>query len=585
MLALAMSISSVILTRHEISENAVKAAQSYYAAEAGAEDAVYRIKNNMQYSANYNLSVGESTTAINISGTNTKTITAQANLNNIFRNIQTILTTTSVNPSFYYGAQAGEGGATMGQNSKIQGIGGIPGNFYSNGPVNGDNGATITGDVIVATGVSLDVQNTICNTDQIVGKTNPQIDFTQSFKPLQSKPLNKISLYIKKVGNPRDRTIRITSDSSGSPSTSSLASATLHSSLVATSYGWIDILFSSPPSLTAGTTYWIVFDAEQDHHKYWVWCKDSNDGYANGLAKYSEDWDDDPWTQITGDLNFKTYLGTGASAINNVVVHGAVKANSITNSKICGDAYYQSIDSSSLNFLNAPTNPTCADPLTPGTGYSGQPDPPVSPMPISDANIAQWKADAQAGGTISGDYNLTSDTSLGPKEITGNLNMTSTNKTLTITGTIYVRGNIDINNGSTAKCDSSFGTNSCLILADGWIHIANNSQFQGSGTSGSYMMLLSALQCDGSSPTSPDGKACGDHYGAIDLHNNAMGAVFYATKGLAKLHNGVNVTEITAYKIDLDNNAIVSYEQGLQNANFSSGPGGSWQIKSWLETE
>jgi len=582
-LSIALTMSSLIFYRQRIATNSFTSVQSYYAAEAGIEDALHRIKNNKQYSVNYNLTVDGSATDINISGTNTKTITSQADLNDIFRNIMVVLTTTSVNPNFYYGAQAGEGGVAMGENSKIQGAGGVPGNFYSNGSVLGNNGATITGDVVVATGISLDAQNTVCNADQIVGRTSPQIDFAQSFKPLQSKPLNKISLYIKKVGNPEDRTIRITSDSSGSPSISSLASATLNSSLVTTSYGWVDIIFSSPPSLTSGVTYWMVLDAKEDNNKYWVWCKDNNSGYIDGLAKYSQDWDDDPWTQIAGDLNFKAYLGTGLSSINNIIVYGTTKANSITNSKICGDAYYQSIDASSLNFLNAPTNPTCPDPLTPGTGFSGQPDPPVSNMPISDANIAQWKTDAQAGGTISGDYNLTSNANLGPKEITGNLNMTSNNKTLTVTGTIYVRGNIDVSNGSTAKCDSSFGANSCLILADGWIHLANNSQFQGSGTSGSYIMLLTTLQCDGSNTTSPDSKPCGHHNGAIDLHNNASGAVFYANKGLIKLHNGVNVTELTAYKIDLDNLATVSYEQGLQNANFSSGPGGSWKVTSWKE--
>jgi len=96
-------------------------------------------------------------------------------------------------------------------------------------------------------------------------------------------------------------------------------------------------------------------------------------------------------------------------------------------------------------------------------------------------------------------------------------------------------------------------------------------------------MFLSTLQCDGTGSTSPDGKACGHHNGAIDLHNNATGAVFYASLGLVKLHNGVNITELTAYKIDLDNNATVSYEQGVQNANFSSGPAGGWKVKSWQE--
>ena len=938
MLSVALSMSTLIFYRQKISTNAVKSTQSYYTAESGIEDAVHRIKNNKPYSSNYNLAVGQGSATINISGVNTKTVTSKGDLNNIFRNLQATLSTASVNPQFFYGAQAGEGGVAMGQNSKIQGSGGTVGNLYSNGPITGSNGATITGDVIVATGVSLDAQHAVYNSDfsfgtnvgsiitlvdsagdagsynsialgsdgfarisyiaskslkfvrclnadcsaknittldtaggdgidevtslvlgsdglarisyyhdqnddlnfircldadcttrvtTVVDSTNnvgdasalklgldglprlaylydtsdnlrfarctnadctaknittvdssgivgePHIslaigddgfgrisyyddgsgdnlnfarcinddctmrvittvdsvgqvgqytsvamgndgfarisyydvsngdlkfarctnddcatrvittvdslgtvgqytsvamgndgfarisyydssngnlkfvrcanadctvtnistvdsngnvgrytslaldsnsfgrisyydvsnsdlkyircsngncppselpaDVAQSFKPTQSKTLAKVSLYLKKFSNPPDATIRITADASGSPSQTSLASATLNSSLVTTSYGWIDTVFSSPPNLTAGNTYWIILDYNQDGSKYWIWGMDINGGYIDGSAKYSKDWTSQPWQSITGDLDFKIYLGTGLSSIDNAVVYGTTKANTITNSKICGDGYYQSIDSSSATFLANPTNPTCPNPLTLGTGYPNQPDPPVSPMPISEANITQWKTDVRAGVTVSGDYNLTNNASFGPGQITGNLNMTSSNKTLTVTGTIYVNGNIDIDNGSTAKCDPSFWANSCLILADGWIHLSNNSQFQGSGTSGSYIMLLSTLQCDGSSATSPNSKPCGHHNGAIDLHNNASGAIFYAGKGLIKLHNGVNVTELTAYKMDIDNTAVVSYEQGLSSANFSSGPGGSWKLTSWQE--
>ena len=69
----------------------------------------------------------------------------------------------------------------------------------------------------------------------------------------------------------------------------------------------------------------------------------------------------------------------------------------------------------------------------------------------------------------------------------------------------------------------------------------------------------------------------------MDIHNNASGAIFYVGKSMANLHNGVNVSEITAYKLQLDNNAVVTYEQGLQNSSFSSGPGASFDIIDWKE--
>ena len=201
-------------------------------------------------------------------------------------------------------------------------------------------------------------------------------------------------------------------------------------------------------------------------------------------------------------------------------------------------------------------------------------------MPISQANIDQWKIDAQAGGQIAGDYTVTDDVSLGPKEITGNLVMTSNNKTLTITGTLYVRGNIDVANGSAIRCDSGYGENSCLVVADGWIHAANNGQFSGSGTPGSFVMLLTTLACTGS-----PGVGCGHHDGAIDAHNNATGVIFYASNGMVNLHNGVSLTEVTAYKLRMDNNAIITYDSGLANAKFSSGPTGGFSVTDWREVE
>jgi hypothetical protein len=52
---------------------------------------------------------------------------------------------------------------------------------------------------------------------------------------------------------------------------------------------------------------------------------------------------------------------------------------------------------------------------------------------------------------------------------------------------------------------------------------------------------------------------------------------------MIRLNNGANVTEVVANKLSLENNAIVTYEQGLINSNFSSGPSGGWSIDKWKE--
>jgi len=275
-----------------------------------------------------------------------------------------------------------------------------------------------------------------------------------------------------------------------------------------------------------------------------------------------------------------TAIVAGSNSLEDVVVNGDAYAHTINNTNICGNAYYQAIDSSSLNFLNNPSGPTCSDSLTPGVANPGSSDPPLQNMPISESNINQWKQEAESGGVYNGNLNISSSMSYGPKKINGNLVMTSNNKTLTVEGAIYVTGYIDISNGSKIYCSPSLGLSSCVVIADQWIHLENNGVFRGSGQPGSYVMLLSTSVCDGTA-----GANCTDHNAAIDLRNGTAGTIFYANDGLIYLHNGVQVSELIAKKIHLDNNAIIRYEQGLANANFSAGPGGGWEVISWKEIQ
>lgn len=594
-LAVVFGFSAPIIKESEISRNSIMARTSYFLAEAGIEDAVFRIKSGKQISASETIILDGYEAITSITGAaNEKEITSVGNASGWIRKVKTKLT-TDIGAEFHYGAQAGEGGVEMNSNSRIEGAGGTAGNIYSNGNIEGANNAVITGDAIVAPTLTEDNQasSTVCNQDQIVGRTDPQIDFAQSFQPSATKPLSKIALYIKKVGAPDNVGVNITADAGGSPADTALAEGTLISSLVGNDYAWIDVVFSSPANLINGTAYWMVLDANKSATKYWVWCKNSNEGYGNGIAKYSKDWNDDPWTIVAGDLNFRTFLGAGVSSINNMIVLINAKADSITNSKICGDAYYKTIDASSLNFVNGPSSPTCSYPLTLGTAYSAQSSPAIKNMPFSEGNIQDFKTAAEGGGIITGNCGdggvaecVIPDNgilSLGPKKIIGNLTLTKKQTLIITSGPLYFTGNIDIDSaaGATAKCDSAFGSKSCAIIVDGWIHLKNNTVFQGSGEPGSYIIVLTTLNgCNGGGQNLPQ---CTHHNAAIDIHNNATGAIFYTNNSMANLHNGVNVSELTAYKIRLDNNAVITYEQGLASAQFSSGPSGSWKIKSWTE--
>lgn len=193
-------------------------------------------------------------------------------------------------------------------------------------------------------------------------------------------------------------------------------------------------------------------------------------------------------------------------------------------------------------------------------------------LPISESQINDWKNQAAAGEIIYGDYTVSENESLGPVKITGSLNIAN-NAFLNVTGAIYVQGNLNTSNNSIVQLDSGYGSLSGVIVADGKIRLDNNAIMQGSGQSGSYLMLLSTN-------SSID---LGDP--AVDLKNNAGGAIFYASQGVIYLHNNINVREATGYKLAIDNNAVISYDIGLENVNFSCGPGGGWNVEDWREIE
>jgi hypothetical protein len=259
---------------------------------------------------------------------------------------------------------------------------------------------------------------------------------------------------------------------------------------------------------------------------------------------------------VTGDV-----IMSGASGkIQSLAVSGNAKAHTITESNISKDAWYQTLTSTTVG----------------GTKHPDSPDPANQNLPISDTTIAEWEVTAVAGGTYSGNMNLSGNTSLGPKKIDGNL--TATNGTiLTITGTIWVTGNINLANNMIVKLDPGYKSNSGLIISDsqtdkanyGKINISNNVQVQGSGSANSYIMLLSTN--NSSNLSNP----------AINVSNNSTAVVYYATTGVLEVSNNAKIRAITGGGLHLSNGAQIEYDSGLASAEFSGGPGGSWAVTEW----
>lgn len=242
-------------------------------------------------------------------------------------------------------------------------------------------------------------------------------------------------------------------------------------------------------------------------------------------------------------------------------------AHTIVDVIIDGDAYYQSISGSVVS----------------GVSYPGSPDQATSTLPITDAMIATWESAAQAGVVISSPcpYTINSNTPLGPAKINCDLTIEGS-PTVTLGGPVWVAGNIIVKNTPLIRVASSLGTTSVAVIADNpanqlessAIELQNSALFSGSGSVGSYVLMLSQNK---SAETGGSEKA-------ITVKNSVDGALLvYAGHGEVQIENSVNLKEITAYRVRLKNNAEVVYETGLANLSFTSGPGGGWEIKSWGE--
>lgn len=537
-------------------------------AEAGIEKAIASLNVNPSYNGESETVLGQGSYSVTVTSvdSNNKVVEAVGFIPNktdpkIKQTIK-IQISKGEGISFPYGLQVGEGGLQMGNASILNG------SVYSNGDIRVGNSSAFTGDVWVAGGTqpTADQQwecTQVCQ-DYIFGKSvtgENRLDVAQSFKLNQGAVINKVSLKLKKFGSPPNITVRILGDNNDKPDKNNIkASGTLSANLVTSAYGFVDITFSTSPNLSENTRYWIVLDTSANANNYWSFDLDSLQGYGNGSPKWSPNWQASTpvWTAITGDFGFKVYIGGVTTEFvggNSAVVNGDLHANTIQNVTISGDAYYQSISGSTVN----------------GSSYPGSPDPPPEAFPVSQSNIDAWKQEAEIGldyGSLV--YGNSCNINLGPGKLEGNLTL-GNSCTVTVTSPFWITGNIVAGNALTVKLPSSSGLSSGVVLVDGTTVVGNGCEnftcgFKGSGSDGSYLMLLSTYD------TTVTGTP------AITAGNSSFSGIFYAPKGSVSLGNSASFKEISAWKIITGNGAVLSYEQGLSQTFFSAGPTGSFSV-------
>lgn len=556
---------------HKIAEHTLHSKRSYYLSQSGVDDVFYRLKAGMDVQSSQTLVLGEMeavTTLSDISSTQ-KEITSLGESNNRERKIRAVIT-QGEGVSFNYGVQTGQGGMSL------SGSSGINGSVYANGNITGTGSPYITGAAIAANSEPLvaAIQNTTTGTPSSTitfGNNNATQDIAQQFVVTEEIPLNKVQFYIRKQGSPSNATVTIRSGGATDPSSTIVATGTLSSSLVTTSFALVDVLFTAAPTLQTGIIYWVVIDAGTNTNNHYVIGANTN-GYAGGVARIGRVGTS--WGAVspsTLDIQFNLFLGgltssiTGDSQWNRLrvgtsgsgIAHAAVVNNTSTPSAL----YCQT---GTGNNKSCDTSP---------------PAPSPQPWPVSDGNIDAWKAEAEAGGTTVGNVNAGSGwqtATLGPRKIQGNLSVGGS-AVLNVTGTLWVTGDLTINGSGRMQLANTYGGQSGVVIVDGKVSIGGSSPVTGSGAPGSFIMIVSLSDC-------PTSSSCGSS-NAIDVSGSAGAVVLVAQNGTLAFSGSGSAKQATAYKISLSGSTTVTYDSGLANMNFASGPSGTWNVEEIKEIE
>jgi len=567
-----------IIKQTKITSDLWSTKNSFFMSESGMADVIYRVKNGFSvgtgdilplFDAGTDNSVFTSITD-NLDGS--KIITTTSDIDGYIRKTQTILS-QNIGTSFNYGVQTGNGGLVITGGSQIQG------NVYSNGDIIGGSGTKITGSATAAGKESLifkDETNEIPlpASDSITfNGTGTTRDFAQSFQPSTTSAISKISIYIKKTNNPSNFDVKLKSDDNDVPGME-LASAVLNSGDVTTNFEWVDLVFSSNPILIKDTTYWLVIvgDTKKGKTSSDTYSVGANLSYVRGVSKLGSS--DDVWNDTTPpDLDgyFSLFLGSIQTQIfgeeGDYMYIGStpediVWASNIKHISATGEIY---CDTSSSNNEEKRCNTSRLNPET-------------LPMPISQANINGWKNQALAGGIIMGDLNVgSSGKVIGYKKITGDL-LVNDEGTLMVTGTIWVQGTIKVTGGGKISLAPSLGPDSAIIISDKYVKINGGGEFFGSGTTGSYPVIISTSICPNTYP-------CSTNDSAISLSGGAGAVVLVAPFGRINIIGGSDTRSVMGDSIYISGGGKIIYESGLASLSFSSGPSGSFNIISWKELE
>ena len=262
--------------------------------------------------------------------------------------------------------------------------------------------------------------------------------------------------------------------------------------------------------------------------------------------------------------------------ISKISATGSAWSNTLDDSVIQGDAHY--------NVVGVPSTVN-------GTRYTPFTVIDPEPLPIPDSEIELYKTDVENDGSIipassctDGKYVIDSDTTIGNVKIECDLEIKKTGAStiVTLTGTVWVAGNITFSSGPTIRISPTISRRSVYIIADNpanrltssKISVSNSTQFIGGGHASSFIMLTSQNNSaeSGGSET------------AIDVGQSSSGALLlYAGHGKVVIGNQIYLKSVSGYHIDIGNNSNIIYDTGLTSVLFTGGPGGGYVISDWYQ--
>lgn len=596
-------------------------------AESGIEKAVYCLNNaaivapdcprNAQgkYIGETGVSVGKGsyTTSVSTSGqitTISVTATTPGLIGGSSKQIEATLTqATSLNPSFQFGVQTGEGGITMSNNASVIG------NVYTNGSITGTNGSSVTGDAILA----VSAPSTDATSDPAVvplipkniGDAENTVYLAQKFISGVNDSVYSLDLKLAKHGvGPPAMTAYIYTDDNGAPDANisgtgqALDASFPYDSPGGWEGGWTNQVFNPSSILLQNTPYWLILKAASSNSsKYWTTVRSADDTtYTDGTAKIGSTLGS--LGALNYDIAFQINVGGQEPTLDVPTVGGNAYSHIIKNTTVGKHAYYQALDGTVKANGGTATCSLSACTVSPCYCHPASVDQPPQNFPISDAQIAQLEAVALAGGTVtcSPTCLIPTGSSIGPKKYIGNVSIDN-GAIVTLTGTIWVEGNFITSNNSILQLSAGYGTENGIIIADnpndkvnsGTITFSNNGDLRGSSNA-SCTGPTNAKRCSDGLNENNSCATASDcpmnsimaismnadpamSISAISVANNLSAGVLYAQYGLASINNNATLKEVTAQKLSLANNTSIKYMTGLASAIFSSGPGASWQLK------